>query len=277
MYKFFPVEMVYFNIPYYIMNTTPSFFKKAATDPDSMGEKFVGPNYVYSKFIKSPTEMGMSGEGTMDALSKNVAGLMNYMQILTEGGGKASKTGGILGDRFFITTGGKCTDASNNSVTRSMYIDNVANGNSQALQKLGMGDTAFNGLIPGILNDATAMNPVAIFGAFAAGSQPKCRNIHMKTSSANNKAGTGAGFVVDSEIKSINPCAFVNGINPLSNEKCTIKESFVNANMKIKKGMKRNPYSEISFKNKPLANVYTTAIGGLMVYILYKLMYGKSN
>jgi len=166
--------------------------------------------------------------------SKNISGLMNYMQLLTEGGGIAVKgnTSTInknLGDRFFLTTGGKCTDASKNSVTRSMYIDNIPNGNSAALQKMGMGDTAFNGLIPGILNDVTQMNPVAIFGAFASGSNPKCTNIHMHTVGGGNKSGTSSGFVVDSEIKSMNPCAFVGGVNPLTKEKCTIKESFVNA------------------------------------------------
>ena len=41
------------------MTTTgSSFFNKAASDPSSLGEKFTGPNYVYSKWIKSPTEMG---------------------------------------------------------------------------------------------------------------------------------------------------------------------------------------------------------------------------
>ena len=252
--------------------SAPSFFQKAANDPESMGEKFVGPNYVYSKFIKSPTEMGMGGGA--DNFSKNISGLVNYMQLLTEGGGKATKSGKNLGDRFFLTTGGKCTDGSKNSVTRSMYIDNIPNGNSAALQKMGIGDAAFNGLIPGILNDVTQMNPVAIFGAFASGSNPKCTNIHMKTVGGSNKSGTGSGFVVDSEIKSMNPCAFVSGVNPLTNEKCTIKESFVNANMKLQ-GMQKNQYREISFKNKPLANIYTTAVGGLMIYILYKLIYEK--
>ena len=67
----------------------PSFFQKAANDPDSMSEKFVGPNYVYSKFINSPTEMGMGGGA--GNFSKNISGLMNYMQLLTEGGGIAVK------------------------------------------------------------------------------------------------------------------------------------------------------------------------------------------
>ena len=64
-----------------------SFFDKAASDPTSMSEKYTGPNYIYSKYIKSPSEMGMSGGGSLDDLANNVAGLVNYMTVLTEGGG----------------------------------------------------------------------------------------------------------------------------------------------------------------------------------------------
>ena len=55
----------------------------------ALGEKYTGPNYVYSKWIKSPTEMGMSGGGLW-MIWHNVSGLMNYMTILTEGGGPCS-------------------------------------------------------------------------------------------------------------------------------------------------------------------------------------------
>ena len=54
------------------MTTTgSSFFNKAASDPSALGEKYTGPNYVYSKWIKSPTEMGMSGGGSLDDLADN--------------------------------------------------------------------------------------------------------------------------------------------------------------------------------------------------------------
>ena len=49
---------------------TSSFFNKVASDPSSLSEKYLGPNYVYSKWIKSPSEMGMSGGATLDDFSK---------------------------------------------------------------------------------------------------------------------------------------------------------------------------------------------------------------
>jgi hypothetical protein len=251
-----------------------SFFKKAASDPSSLGKDFAGQNYIYSKFIKTPTELGMSDGGSLSDFAKNVSGLMNYVTVLSEGGGKASKARGKnLGDRYFLSTGAHCKDPKGNTVKRSLYIDNVANGASPILKELGIGDESLNGLIPGLLNDVLQMNPVAIFGAFMQGSEPACTNIHMKTVDEKNKNSTGSGFVINSEIKNINPCSFVNGKNPITKEKCEFKESFVNAN--------RNLYpieeeTNIQLKNlmsKPVANLYAGALGVLMVYILYKLLY----
>jgi len=252
-----------------------SFFDKAASDPTSMSEKYTGPNYIYSKYIKSPSEMGMSGGGSLDDLANNVAGLVNYMTVLTEGGGPALKTGGQnLGDRYFLSTGGKCQDSQGNSMTRSIYIDNVPDGDSPALKKMGMADSAFNGLIPGLLNDVMALNPVQLFGAFTKGSTPACTNIHMKTVDVSNKDGTGSGFVVNSEIKTMNPCSFVSGTNPVSGDVCETKESFVNANIKMRKsnGLNVSAFS----KRRPLADLYTATVGGLFVFLLYKMLF-KSN
>ena len=136
-------------------NGSSSFFNKAATDPSSLGEKYIGPNYVYSKWIKSPSEMGMSGGASLDDFANNISGLMNYMQILTEGGGPALKTGGQnLGDRYFLNTGGQCKDSQGNTVTRSLYIDNVPDGEIPFISSgMDMKFTEFEGLIPGILSD----------------------------------------------------------------------------------------------------------------------------
>ena len=256
-----------------ILGGTSSFFQKAADDPSSLGKEFIGPNYIYGKFIKSPTEMGMSDGGSLDDFGNNVSGLMNYVTLLAEGGGPASKADGKnLGDRYFLNTGSHCKDPNGNTVSRSIYIDNVANGNDPRLREMGIGDSALNGLIPGLLDDMVNMNPTAIFGAFMQGSTPPCTNIHMKTISSNNVEGTGSGFVLNSEIKNINPCSFVNGKNPVSGNSCPTKESFINANRKMQKSKKRSPIHLKKLTKKPLANIYSAMVGGLLVYILFKLM-----
>lgn len=256
------------------MSNNSSFFKKAAQDPSSLGKDFTGPNYIYSKWIKTPTELGMSDGGSLSDFADNVSGIMNYVTILSEGGGPASKASGKnLGNRYFLNTGANCTDDKGNSVKRSLYIDNVPNGDDPTLKEMGIGDESLNGLIPGLLGDVMKMNPAAIFGAFMQGSNPKCSNIHMKTIDVNNNEGTGSGFVLDSEIKSINPCSFVSGKNPLTNESCSTKESFINANKQMQK--LKNNIKILTLKEKPLANIYTAALGGLMVYIIYRLFNKK--
>ena len=232
--------------------------------------KFTPQTYSYSENINSPLEIGMGQEG--DKMAKNVTGLTNYLQILTTGGGPALK-GASLGNMFFVNAGSeampaKCTDSSGNSVNRSIYVDNVASGKYQ-------GKTGWYGLIPGIAETLEGINVTGLMSAFTADSNPPCTNIYMDVTGPNGDIVTDSGFVVNSEIKLLNPCRFVNRTNILTGKTCTPeKESFVNANMKIQRGMKIQP-KKISFKNKPLANIYTATLGGLMIYILYKLTYEK--
>ena len=254
---------------------TSSFFQKAATDPSSLGKEFTGPNYIYSKYIKTPSELNMSDGGSLDDFANNVSGLMNYVTILAEGGGPASKADGKnLGNRYFIQTGANCEDPNGNSVKRSVYIDNMPNPNNPKLQEMGLGDKSLEGLIPGLLGDAISMNPAAIFGAFMQGGSPKCTNIHMKTRNENNVDGTQSGFVANSEIQPLNPCAFVSGTNPISKQTCPTKESFVNANKRMQKHKKNIVLRKLN--NKPIANLYNAALGGLLIYIIFRLLNKKN-
>ena len=153
-----------------------SFFKTVASNPSSVASSFTGPDYKYAKFVNSPAKMGMgSAGGDIDA---NVAGIVNYVRLLVEGGGPASATGKPLGDKFFITTGGQC-DSDGSKVHRSTYIDNVPHGNIPFLDDIGMDMTMFEGMLPGILGDLGALNPVGLFGAFMQGTTPPCSQVTL--------------------------------------------------------------------------------------------------
>ena len=98
-------------------------FSRAMDDVDQLQEDLLGPDYNYTKQIKSPEEMGMSSKGSTTAISNNISGLIGYTQVLVTGSGNASKTGGPLGDKFFLQTGAKCKDKkTKESVTRSIYV-----------------------------------------------------------------------------------------------------------------------------------------------------------
>ena len=92
-------------------------------------EKYIGPDYPYYKYIKTPSEIGMSGDGSLSQLGNDIDGLIGYVELLVSGGGKASATGQPLGNKFFLKTGGKCTDKSTRQdVDRYIYINNVPTG-----------------------------------------------------------------------------------------------------------------------------------------------------
>jgi hypothetical protein len=236
------------------------------TNPENLQKEYVGPNYEYAKFIKTPNEMGMSGNAS--SISSNIAGIMNYIHILANGGGPASKNYELpLGNRYFLNMGGKCKTPAGDTVTRSLYVNNMSDGKIPFLQNMGINTSSFKGLIPAILGDVNKLDPTRLFAAFNQPSTPPCRNIYMKTIDENNIHGTGSGFVADNDIQGISPCAFVEGVNPINGEICT--ESFVG-----NKSTKQNIKGSV-LKNKPIANIYTALVSFLMLYITYKFVYKK--
>ena len=78
------------------------FFKDIAGGVDKAQAGFLGPTYNYAKQIKAPSELGMSGDGNMGALARDVAGLINYTEVLVSGKSRAQRTSGPLGNKFFF-------------------------------------------------------------------------------------------------------------------------------------------------------------------------------
>ena len=143
------------------MSDTLNIFEEAVKNPRALEQKLLGPDYPYYKYIRTPAEMGMSDDGNMGALSNDVAGMINYVQLLVSGQGPASSTGRPLGDKFFIQTGGKCKDKKTGDlVDRSMYINNVPDGSIPLVSSLtGATFSEFKGLIPGLLEAIDDLNP----------------------------------------------------------------------------------------------------------------------
>ena len=200
-----------------------SFFDKALGDVDGLEQELLGPDYSYFKQINSPSDMGMSSNGSLSDLTNDITGLIGYVEILSTGGGKASKVNGPLGDKFFLATGAKCLDsATNKKVTRSLYINNVPDGSipfiSEGLN--GMDFTEFEGLVPGILSNMNQLNPMQIFQAFMSGSNPACQAVTMPTVDVNNNQGTQTAYVTNTDLAGMNPCWFPNQTNPVSNANC---------------------------------------------------------
>ena len=214
-----------------------SFFSDVMTDMKGMEQNLLGPDYLYWKRILKPSDMGMSADGNFGALTNDVNGLINYVEVLVTGNA-GSTTGGPLGDKFFLKTGGQCTDvASGKKVDRYIYIDNVPNGNIPFISS-GLGGTdftEFEGLIPGLLGDLGKLNPLNLFKSFMMGDNPDCMSVTLQTivpvadadlnDTGKDNVGNETQYVAVADVKNMDPCIFNDKKNP-ADPSLTCTETF---------------------------------------------------
>jgi hypothetical protein len=240
-----------------------NFFQDIEKDIGQVEDDLLGPTYKYYEKIASPSQIGMSSEASLSALTKNVSGIIDYVELLVSGSGKGSLTGKPLGDQFFLQTGAKCKDTKSGDIkTRYLYVNNVPTGNIPFISAgMGMDFPEFKGLIPSVLQDMENMNPFSVFKGFMTGATPDCQEITMETtpSSINNNAPKQTEFVTLGDIKEMDPCSFtlMNKTNPVTNQKC--REAFSTMN-----NMKK--------QNDPVYTMYLLSIYVLGMYILYKFI-----
>jgi hypothetical protein len=243
------------------MTSNNNIFEEVLNDAQNVEEKLLGPSYAYYKNIKQPGEIGMTTDGSISALSKDIEGLIAYVQILVEGGGNASVPGGPLGNKFFLRTAAKCVDATTKQqVDRYIYVNNVPDGNIPFIsQGLGTNFSELKGLIPGAMGNLNVLNPFGLLQSFLSGATPECSEITMETIDNNNVSSSETHYVTLTDIKNTDPCFFSNGINPISNKTC--KETFTIGSkvpMKLPKDL--------------LAQIYFFSLSCISIYVLYKIM-----
>jgi len=245
-----------------------SIFEKVLKNAKGIEEEYLGPDYPYYKYIRTPSELGMSGDGNLKQLGKDIDGLINYVELLVSGGGNASATGQPLGNKFFLHTGAKCKDvATGQDVDRWVYIDNVPTGQIPFIsQGLGVNFSEFKGLIPGTISNLNAFNPMTLFQSFLAGSKPDCRELTMETIDTYNNKSTQSHFVTLIDIGNMDPCIFPNRTNPENGNQC--KETFTN----MRNTLDSQNYTCYQIPKDPLTQVYFATLGAFGVYILYRIM-----
>lgn len=135
------------------------------------GGSFMGRDFNYTSAIRTPSQLGMSPSGNMRALAADVAGLINYTEVLVSGTGRAIKK--KLGNQYFLKTLAKCK-LGGREVDRYLYINNVPTGNIKmgGVSMTG-GRSRMRGLVPGMMENIGKINPLAMFQAFSEGT-PEC-------------------------------------------------------------------------------------------------------
>ena len=196
-----------------------------------------------------------------------VAIIYFFTKLLVEGGGKASRVSGPLGDRFFLKTGAKCKDVeSGQQVNRSIYINNIPDGDIPFISSgLGQDFTEFEGLIPGTLSNLANINPLAIFQAFLTGTNPECTATKLEIIDASNNASYDTKYLTMTDIKNMNPCWFPDHKNPITGESrsgCNpSRVGFQNLNQSVSP---INQYSTI------ISYLYFTSLLLVFCYLLIK-------
>lgn len=275
-------------------NFKPSgnIFKDSLANAKCLEESAMGPAYPYWKNIRSPSELGMSDQGSISVMAKNVAGLINYVEVLVTGSGKASKTGKPLGNKFFLKTGAKCMDDKKKLQDRYIYVNNVPLGNVPFISS-GMGTNFkdLRGLLPGTMSNLNALNPFEIIQGFSAGGTPPCQKVTLQTITTGNKTSSETHYMTKLDLESMDPCNFGNGKNPITGKSC--KQSFGNMESYSNEYYNDDEYytssdeedsddgdyemedrddSLLSLPKDPIVQIYLACLGILGIYILYRIM-----
>jgi hypothetical protein len=267
------IIIIIYNIIYNIffktiegLDKNSNIFDQVLNNANGVQQKLLGPNYPYYKYIRTPKEIGMSDKGTMDALTSDINGLINYTKLLVQGSGKASATGKPLGNKFFLNTGAKCNDIVNKKqVDRYIYVNNVPEGNIPFIsQGLGVNFSEFKGLIPGSISNLNVLNPYNLLQSFLSGSVPDCKKLTMETIDVKNNKSSETHYVTLIDIKNMDPCIFPNKINPITKNRC--RETF--ENNKINNTFKE----DVSLPEDLLTQIYYASLAGMAVFIFYKIM-----
>lgn len=214
------------------------FFNSVLDEPGKLSKQFLGQNYRYQDHIKNPEEMGMSSEGTFNAIGNDIAGIVSYVELLVAGGGNATKNAsGPLGDRFFLKTGGQCKDVqSGNKVDRYIYVDNVPDGTIPFISS-GLGGYKFNtlkGIVPGIMTNIAHIEPTKIFSAFMMGANPLCMEVNRNVIDEDGNSSFSSHHMIRPDILSGENIDEINRFDNLANE--LKKKELKNNELKNKEG-----------------------------------------
>jgi hypothetical protein len=111
---------------------------------------------------------------------------------------------------------------------------------------------------------------MGLMRSFLAGSKPDCQEITMETIDIYNNKSTESHYVTTVDVKSMDPCAFLDKRNPITKDSC--RETF--SNMKNKLNASTYECVDFHFKvpDDPIAQAYFASIGALGIYLMYRLM-----
>ena len=235
--------------------------------------------YRYADHINGPRALSMSSEGSIGALEDNIAGLIAYVEVLSTGYGEASKTGGPLGNKYFLSTGTKCKNVEDNKIVdRSIYINNIPTGDIKLFGSdigLNLDGAEFKGLMPGVLESIGDINPFNLLSAFSESQTPPCQSVTLPVGNSGEPGidPPSCSYSSNCETKymSLDDIEKLDIHNFPGNKRPAIK----NKDKKIEGFQNKNNYVKFDNNDNLFIKMYYSILGLLVLYMLLKLLHNK--
>ena len=253
-----------------------NLFQDVINDVKQVENELMGPSFSYYSQIKAPQLINMSNAGTRTAIDNNITGLGYYIDVLISGTSEATWLQQPLGNKYFMQTGGTCSDPSGNEVARSIYMNNVPTGQTFIdIGNTGLGSVGggANGLIPGAIDDLSALNPFTIMQSFLTPNPAPCQAVTLETIDPYGTLSTETAYLTNIDIQNMSACDFILGApavdspgvatNPVTGATCI--ENFAQRKNKPKKSSKSLPKDLVG-------QIYFTGLACVGIYIFYKIM-----
>lgn len=256
-----------------------NFFEQFGEEAHKLEEKFLGPDYNYAKNILSPKDLEMIefdgknfdliNNNGLPELAADFAGLIDYVELLVSGTSNASKTGKPLGNRYFLPTAGTCKDSDGNEQVRNIYVNNIPTGSIPIISAIAGKDfSEFRGLVPGIFTDLEVLNPLKLFSGMFVSPDTPCSNVELSVVDKDNNETFESKYVINQDIRDIDPCVFSNQVNTITQETCSEIQAFTNMNNNKNK-------KKLNIDDDKLIKIYFVMLTILYFYIFLRLICKK--
>jgi hypothetical protein len=171
----------------------------------------LGPSFDYTAGIQPPSSKGVGSDGTIGQVVTNATAIGDYVSNLT--------IGPLQGNQYFLNTGGMCTvsDPSDpntgQTVPRFTFVNNRMQGSDVLAdfpslgQALGGDLNTFDGIVPGMMGDVVATNPITILNALMLPGTPACQAYSCPTTDTlGTSTGNAAYYLTPGLEANINDC-----------------------------------------------------------------------
>lgn len=161
------------------MPSMPSMLTSDTSTTSFSLDDYIGPSYNYAKKIKTPKKLKVSSKPTLFALPNDFKAVKHYVETLAKGNPP-------LGTTFFVKSG-KCSKDGSipecQGEDRWIFVNNISTGTVPCTDY----KSKYKGLIPGMIEDISYVNPYEIFKALSGTGKGYSTDCYLRTEKVGTK------------------------------------------------------------------------------------------